>query len=125
MAGTKGKRGRLGLVLHSLPFFKDSAMLIRKDLPLKHVTIKAFWHCQSSFARPVILVILICILTPDVYLQPSPALRFAQCQLEISHISNLANFVGKMKSFSALCYKIESHFEYQQWFLSVFPAGLK
>ncbi|KAK9220806.1 hypothetical protein WN944_009230 [Citrus x changshan-huyou] len=53
-------------------------MLIRKDLPLKHVTIKAFWHCQSSFARPVILVILICILTPGVYLQPSPALRFAQ-----------------------------------------------
>lgn len=66
--------------------FKDSAMLIRKDLPLKHVTIKAFWHCQSSFARPVILVILICILTPDVYLQPSPALRFAQvtsCRLSV------------------------------------------
>lgn len=58
--------------------FKDLAMLIRKNLPLKHATFKAFWHCQSSFAHPVILVILICILTPHVYLQPSPALRSAQ-----------------------------------------------
>lgn len=53
-------------------------MLIRKDLPLKHVTIKAFWHCQSSFARSLILAILICILMPGVYLQPTPALEFAQ-----------------------------------------------